>query len=156
MTPLHLKIIECLVVLLIYVLLKAFAYKIIDKTLKEKVLHSSRGFIIKKAINITLILMVVLILFFIWGVRQSDLVFFIGSVLTVTGVALFAQWSLLSNMTSSLIIFFNHPIKINDHISILEGKDYVLSGQITHQLPAPAEATELTTASPGQRYGFFL
>jgi small-conductance mechanosensitive channel len=66
----------------------------------------------------------------IWGVNQSDLAVFVGSVLTVVGVAFFAQWSLLSNITSSIIIFFNHPVKLNDSIIILEGKDYGIEGKI--------------------------
>ena len=59
---------------------------------------------------------------------------FLGSVLTVVGVAFFAQWSLLSNITSSIIIFFNHPVKLNDSIVILEGKDYDNVSTLPHRL----------------------
>jgi small-conductance mechanosensitive channel len=67
----------------------------------------------------------------VWGVNQEDLAVLIGSVLTVIGIAFFAQWSLLSNVTSSVIIFFNHPLKLNDSIIIMEGKDYVIEGTVT-------------------------
>jgi small-conductance mechanosensitive channel len=119
------------VAVLLYLLIRFFSYKIIDKTLKVKVIHKSRGLIIKRAVNFTLFLVMSLIVASIWGVKQSDLIFFIGSVLTVIGIGLFAQWSLLSNITSSLILFFSHPIKLEDHITILEGKDYVLKGKVT-------------------------
>lgn len=66
----------------------------------------------------------------IWGVKQSDVAVFAGSVLTVVGIAFFAQWSILSNVTSSIIIFFNFPIKLNDFILILEGKDYEIEGKV--------------------------
>ncbi|PWJ38574.1 mechanosensitive ion channel domain-containing protein [Sediminitomix flava] len=66
----------------------------------------------------------------IWGVDQSELVVFLGSVLTIIGVAFFAQWSLLSNITSSIILFFSHPIRLNDSITILEGKEYELEGKV--------------------------
>jgi small-conductance mechanosensitive channel len=132
MTPVQIKILQCLVVVAIYFIVKLSSYKIIDKTLKVKVIHKSRGLIIKKAVNFTLFLVMVVIIPSIWGVKQSDLVFFVGSVLTVIGIGLFAQWSLLSNITASLIIFFNHPIKLDDHITILEGKDYVLKGKVTN------------------------
>lgn len=65
-----------------------------------------------------------------WGVKQSDIALFFGSVLTVIGVALVAQWSLLSNMTSGIILFYNHKIKLYDYITILEGKDYVITGKV--------------------------
>ena len=41
-----------------------------------------------------------------------------SSVFAVIGVALFAQWSILSNVTSSLIIFFTFPAKVGDRIRV--------------------------------------
>jgi len=66
----------------------------------------------------------------IWGVKQSEIAVFIGSILTIIGVAFFAQWSLLSNITSSIIIFFGHSVKIGDAISIMESKDYEIRGEV--------------------------
>ncbi len=37
---------------------------------------------------------------------------------------------MLSNITSSIILFFNHPVKLNDSIVILEAKDYVIEGRV--------------------------
>jgi small-conductance mechanosensitive channel len=64
-------------------------------------------------------------------VNQSALAAYIGSILTVVGLAFFAQWSILSNITSSIIIFFNHSVKIGDHITILEGKEYEIEGRVS-------------------------
>lgn len=47
--------------------------------------------------------------------------------MAILGIAFVAQWSLLSNITAGLILFFNHPLKIGDHIKILE-KDFVIEG----------------------------
>ena len=66
----------------------------------------------------------------IWGVKQSELAVFVGSILTIVGVAFFAQWSLLSNITSSIFLFFGHSIKIGDSITIMETKDYEIRGEI--------------------------
>ncbi|MEX2588603.1 MAG: mechanosensitive ion channel domain-containing protein, partial [Chitinophagales bacterium] len=51
-------------------------------------------------------------------------------VLTIIGIALFAQWSHLSNITSGVIIFFNHPLKLDDTVSIID-KDYEVEGRIS-------------------------
>jgi len=57
---------------------------------------------------------------FIWGVNFQDLGLLFSSVFAVIGVALFAQWSILSNVTSGVILFFSFPFKIGDHIKILD------------------------------------
>ena len=45
------------------------------------------------------------------------------------GIALFAQWSMLSNVTASILLFVNHPAKIGDHIQLLD-KDFPYVGEI--------------------------
>ena len=69
-------------------------------------------------------------LLLIWGVDQSELMFFITSLLTVLGIAFFAQWSIISNITATLIIFFNHPEKIGDEIKIFD-VDHPVFGRIS-------------------------
>ena len=48
----------------------------------------------------------------------GDLALIFSSVFAVIGVALFAIWSILSNITSGIIMFFNFPYKIGDKIKI--------------------------------------
>lgn len=57
---------------------------------------------------------------FIWGVNFKDLGLLFSSVFAVIGVALFAQWSILSNVTAGVILFFSFPFKIGDRIKILD------------------------------------
>lgn len=128
----YIKIIESAVIILSYVIIRKVFFRIIEKTLSERFIQESRGIIIKKVISLVLSLVCVIFVLLIWGVKQADLAVFVGSVLTIVGVAFFAQWSLLSNITSSIIIFFNHPIKLNDSIIILEGKDYGIEGKVVN------------------------
>ncbi len=132
MEILYIRITETALVLVTYLILKAIIFKIIEKTLSKKLIHPSRGALIRTVFQVSLGLISLIFISLIWGVKQSDLAVFIGSVLTVVGVALFAQWSLLSNVTASIIIFFNHPVKLNDTILILEGKDYTIKGKVTN------------------------
>lgn len=127
----YLKIIESLIVIGVYLLLRIVSNKIIGQTLKNRVIQKPRGKIVKKGINLTLLFICISVVFIIWGVKQSDIAVYIGSILTVVGVAFFAQWSILSNITSSIIIFFNHSIKIGDMVIIMEGKDYEIEGRVT-------------------------
>ncbi|KAA1242127.1 mechanosensitive ion channel family protein [Aquimarina sp. RZ0] len=65
----------------------------------------------------------------IWGVDHKQFVVFISSILAVLGVGFFAQWSILSNLTASVILFFSHPMRIGDRIKVLD-KDFNWSGEV--------------------------
>ncbi|MEM7656223.1 MAG: mechanosensitive ion channel family protein [Bacteroidota bacterium] len=132
MDLIYLKTLETLVAVLLYFIAKRICFKVIDKTLRDRLLQESRGLIIKRLIYVVLLSVSALFILLIWGVDQAELAIFMSSVLTIVGVAFFAQWSLLSNITSSILLFFNHPIKLADTIMILEGKDYVLEGKVMH------------------------
>jgi len=127
----YIKIIESLVVAAIYLVIKISSRKVIDRTMTTKLIQKARGKIVKKVINLTSLFVCVTVILIIWGVNQSDVALYIGSILTVVGVAFFAQWSILSNVTSSVIIFFNHNVKLDDTIIILEAKDYEIEGRVS-------------------------
>ncbi|WP_234423373.1 MULTISPECIES: mechanosensitive ion channel domain-containing protein [Aquimarina] len=65
----------------------------------------------------------------IWGVELKQFSVFISSVLAVLGIAFFAQWSILSNLTASIILFFSHPVRIGDRIRVLD-KDFDWTGEV--------------------------
>lgn len=73
---------------------------------------------ILKMINLLLLISFFAITISIWSVKQENILLVASSLLTVFGVALFAEMSILSNITACLILFFQHPIKIGDFISI--------------------------------------
>jgi small-conductance mechanosensitive channel len=124
------QIIETIITVLLYVIIKLLINRYIDTIVAENVSTKKRSKIVKKVINLTIISFFIIILLSIFGVDQSELAIFIGSVLTVIGIALFAQWSILSNITSGVIIFFNHSVKIDDTITIID-KDYEIEGRVS-------------------------
>lgn len=65
----------------------------------------------------------------IWGIDYQALLVVASSVLAVLGVALFAQWSILSNVTASIIVFFTLPARIGDEIEVIDGTQS-LKGEI--------------------------
>jgi len=69
------------------------------------------------------------VLAIIWGFDFKQIIFVLSSVLAVLGVGFFAQWSLLSNITSSVILFFSHPVRIGDRVKIID-KDYDYTGVV--------------------------
>jgi len=102
---------------------------IIKKVGKTFHFHRPRVSVIKKITNTILLFIFLVLLLLVWGVHQSDLLLYASSILTILGVAFFAQWSLLSNVTAAIILFVNHPVKIGNRIKIMD-KDYPIEGEI--------------------------
>lgn len=125
----QLQLIETGVVIALSVGLRFVIKAVIDRTTDKFDHDTPRSNVIKRVFNIILIVLTFGIISMIWGVNQSELLFFISSTITVLGIAFVAQWSVLSNITSSMIIFFNYPTKIGDHITILD-RDYEIHGRI--------------------------
>lgn len=130
LTNIHLiKIIESVAIVLLFILIKYLVTKLVNKSASGFEYQSARVLVFKKLIRFMLILIAGIVLLAIWGVDQTDIALFISSILTVLGIAFFAQWSILSNITSSIIIFFNHPITIGDSLTIMD-KDFQIEGEI--------------------------
>lgn len=81
-------------------------------------LNEIRTRLIVKYISYVLLFVGLGSLIFIWGVNIREVGLIFSSVFAVIGVALFAQWSILSNITAGIILFFSFPYKIGDRIQI--------------------------------------
>lgn len=123
------KTIESIIVIALGTLLRILATKSLTNVRKKFGFQKNRVLIINKIITLQIYASVVIIIAFIWGVNEEELFLFISSFLTILGIAFFAQWSILSNITAGLILFVNYPVKIGDTITILE-KDNDISGEI--------------------------
>lgn len=124
------QVLESVIVLFVYVILFFVIKKYINNTLKNTPLQRDRRKMIIKILHLFITITAVVFLAGIWGFKQKEIAAFASTVLTVLGIAFFAQWSLLSNITSSIILFFNHPLKLGDKIKVLD-KDYPFEGEIT-------------------------
>lgn len=126
----QIQIIETAAVIAAYVVTHYLTRTFVNNSLKHTQLQRSRRKMIIKAVNLMAFLAAGIIIAAIWGLKQSEIAVFVGTILTALGIAFFAQWSLLSNVTSSLLLFFNHPLKIGDTIKILD-KDYPFEGEVS-------------------------
>jgi small-conductance mechanosensitive channel len=102
---------------------------VINNTLKSTQLQRGRRKMIIKAVHLFTSITVMILLAGVWGLKQNEIAVFASTILTALGIAFFAQWSLLSNITSSIILFFNHPLKLGDIIKILD-KDFPFEGEV--------------------------
>ena len=118
------QIIESIIALLIFLISKfTLRYFVKLKILKSFFKNSEKKDVLK-LINLILAVIFVIIIVAIWSVKQENILIVASSLLTVLGVSLFAEMSILSNITACLILFFQHPIKVGDTVAIThEGKD---------------------------------
>jgi len=60
-----------------------------------------------------------------WGIDFSGLLVLSTSIITVTGVALFASWSLISNITAYFILLTNVAYRRGNYVRVLDGDNYI-------------------------------
>lgn len=124
-----LQIFETILVIAFLILVKIIATNSINRILSKFEFGVERKKISHKIVNLFIILFALIFLAGIWNIDRSQLMVFITSTLTLVGVGFIAQWSILANVTSSLILFFNHPMKLGQEIQILD-KEYDISGTL--------------------------
>lgn len=98
----------------------------INKIGRTKRTIPKRIYYVTKFSHFIIILMTVLFLAVIWNVQLGGVMIFASSIFAVIGVALFAQWSILSNLTSSIIIFFTFPARVGDKIKVVDGDNSII------------------------------
>ena len=123
------QIIATIVALVIFMILRYLVNTIIDNIGKTSEFAESRTQLVKKYIDYFIYMLALLVIISIWGIKPEQIFLFISSVLTVIGVAFFAQWSILSNITAGIILFFSSPFKIGNVIKIMD-KDYPIEAKI--------------------------
>lgn len=84
---------------------------------------------ITKTVNIALTIAAVMTSCLLLGVEYKEVMVFMSSAFAVLGVALVAQWSILSNVTASIVIFFAFPYRVGDFVKVVD-KDADISGRI--------------------------
>jgi small-conductance mechanosensitive channel len=125
----NIQLIETLVILVLYIIAFLVTKTIINNALRNIHLQRARRKIILKVIHLFITLAVVVLISGVWGLKQNEIAVFVSTILTALGIAFFAQWSLLSNITAGVILFFNHPLKLGDNIKVLD-KENPCEGEI--------------------------
>lgn len=111
---------------IIYVILNFLFKKLLFAHADRNKINKYRARNIHKVVkNLTLCV----VLFFVllaWDVSFEGLVLYFASFFTVLGVGLFANWSILSNVAASFILFFYIPHRIGNKIKIVDGENTII------------------------------
>jgi len=117
------------IILAIFIIIRFIIRLTIKKIGKKNNIIQARIRLINRYITVTLLLIFLLVESLILGAEPEDLALVFSSVFAVIGIALFAIWSILSNLTSGAIMFFSFPYKVGDKIQIHD-KDFPIEAII--------------------------
>jgi small-conductance mechanosensitive channel len=123
------ELIQTAIVIAILIIIRFITVVAIKKLGRKSGINDARIHLINRYLTVTLFLIVLLIEAFIFGTEYKDLAVIFSSVFAVIGVGLFAIWSILSNITSGIIMFFSFPYKVGDKIEIHD-KDFPIEAII--------------------------
>jgi small-conductance mechanosensitive channel len=136
------------IVLFIVLVCRVIVAKLVKRYAKSSQIIEKRANLVIKYLHILLSILALMALVIIWGVDKKAIFLTISSITTVVGVAMFATWSILSNITAGVILFFFFPFRIGDTIKIHD-KDFPIEAEIedinaVHVLLVTAEGEKIT------------
>jgi len=117
------------ILLVLVMLLRVIVSKLVRRYAKSSQIMERRTKLVIKYIHLLINILAAFTLIIIWGVETKDIFIALSSITTVVGVAMFAQWSILSNITSGIILFFSFPFRIGDVI-LIHDKDFPIEAKI--------------------------
>ncbi len=123
------ELITTIIILLILFTIRIIANTVIRKIGRNSGINDARIKLICRYVSVTLLFIALLIGAFVFGAELKELTLIFSSIFAVIGIALFAIWSILSNITSGIIMFFNFPYKVGDKIEIHD-KDFPIKAII--------------------------
>jgi small-conductance mechanosensitive channel len=116
-----LELVISMLIIVLYIVSRQLVKRLIIRRANRHDAHKSRILYVTKVTNIAITVVFGALLGFIWEISLSGLSFYFASIFTVVGVGLFATWSLLSNVTASVILFFFFPFKVGSSIKVQDG-----------------------------------
>ena len=112
-------------IVILFFVAKKIAHRSLHKHAQKNSLEVTRMVYMRKLTNFVLIVIFATIISFVWEVSFKGLSVYFSAFFTLVGVAFFAVWSMLSNITASVILFLFFPIKFGSKIKIVDGDNSV-------------------------------
>ncbi|MCY7296458.1 mechanosensitive ion channel family protein [Alteromonas sp. a30] len=119
------SLIWSLVTLLFYLFVTRLALPKIEQKVGQSKLKADAATRAYHTVRLLVATLTVAIVLLVWGIDFSGLLVLSTSLITLTGVALFASWSLLSNITSYFILLFQNSFRRGNFIRIIDVDNYI-------------------------------
>lgn len=120
-----LELIISLIVIILFLISRQVIKRLVLRHAQKNKFEKSRVLYVNKITGFANTFVFTMLMGITWQVSLAGLSFYFASIFTVVGVALFAHWSILSNLTASVILYFFFPYKIGSRIRIQDGDNSV-------------------------------
>lgn len=122
----NLKLIAVLLVIAgVYLIGKSSINRLVKRIGTERDIAPSRIHYVRAVLTLIWTLLALILISINIGIGYRDIGIFFGSAVAILGIAFFAYWSILSNVTASIFVFFFFPYRVGDFVKILDGENSV-------------------------------
>lgn len=124
-SPAIVQMVISAVIILIYIVLSRRIAPFLYRTIAASVLKEEMNRRALVVFHILLFLLLVVVLSVVWGIDIKGLLVLASSMIAVIGVALFAAWSLLSNITAFFIMLGQRNFSPGAEVKIIDGANHI-------------------------------
>ena len=124
-SPAIVQMVISAVIILIYIVLSRRIAPFLYRTIAASVLKEEMNRRALVVFHILLFLLLVVVLSVVWGIDIKGLLVLASSMIAVIGVALFAAWSLLSNITAFFIMLGQRNFAPGAEVKIIDGSNHI-------------------------------
>lgn len=118
------KIVVTCLIFLVYVQLERLGKPRIEESVDQGRFQEGSAIRVVRLSRVLFGIVGAVLLMLLWGVDLKSMLIFGSTLITVLGVALFAGWSILSNVTAYFILLVNPAFKRGTFIRIVEADNY--------------------------------
>lgn len=118
------KLIASVVLLVLYAAARLIFRRAVSRVARARGMAPARVSTVNRAASLLGLLLVAGLLAITWSVRFQSLAVASGAILATIGIGFFAQWSILSNITAGIVMFWRFPIHVGDRVGLLSDKDF--------------------------------
>ncbi|CAM4041600.1 mechanosensitive ion channel domain-containing protein [Pseudoalteromonas byunsanensis] len=111
-------------VLLLFPIIFKYSQRVLERVTQGKI-DAHRQLRAELLLKIITAIVLICLLLVFWGIELRGLLVLGSSLFAMLGVALFAGWSLLSNLTSFLLMFIQNYCRVGNWVRIVEGANYI-------------------------------
>ena len=129
LSPVTLQLIISVAVLVLYFIISRRVMPLLYQVIARSNLKAEMNKRAAVIVHILLVLLLIVVLSVVWGVDIRGLLVLASSMIAVVGVALFAAWSLLSNITAFFILLGQKAFAEGMEVRVIDGGNY-LEGRI--------------------------
>ncbi|SEH79057.1 Mechanosensitive ion channel [Rheinheimera pacifica] len=128
-SPITVQLLLSVTVVVLYFIISRRVMPLLYQVIAHSKLKAEMNKRAAAVFHILLVLLLVVVLSIIWGIDIRGLLVLASSMIAVIGVALFAAWSLLSNITAFFILLGQKAFAEGMEVRVIDGGNY-LEGRI--------------------------